>query len=309
MLNISPPKHLQSIFNEFNNTSNNYNDEEFSINCKYYDVESFNTSKFKSKDYFSIFHLNIASLSKHKTDLETLLALLNFEFNIIAITETKILKNCQPTFDLTLQNYTLFQTPTESNSGGAILYISNNINCKLRKDLQIYKSKELESVFVEIINPKKNNTIIGCIYRHPCMEIENFNDNYFEPLLKKLSHENKNIFLAGDYNINLLHSDTNEQTSTFLNNLSSNLFIPHIILPTRITSKSKTLIDNIFSNSTNFTSFVSGNLTSTISDHLPQFLLLPNINDKHLPKKHNFYIRNTKQFDRENFLFDLFEII
>ena len=106
------------------------------------------------------------------------------------------------------------------------------------------------------------------------MEIENFNDNYFEPLLKKLSHENKNIFLAGDYNINLLHSDTNEQTSTFLNNLSSNLFIPHIILPTRITSKSKTLIDNIFSNSTNFTSFVSGNLTSTISDHLPQFFTI-----------------------------------
>ena len=125
VLNISPPKHLQSIFNEFNNTSNNNNDEEFSINCKlYYDVESFNTSKFKSKDYFSIFHLNIASLSKHKTDLETLLALLNFEFNIIAITETKILKNCQPTFDLTLQNY--------------IYLISNTNRIKLRRCYPLY---------------------------------------------------------------------------------------------------------------------------------------------------------------------------
>ena len=39
--------------------------------------------------------------------------------------------------------------------------------------------------------------------------------------------------------------------------------------PTRITPNSRTLIDIIFSNKQNFVHAVSGNLTVSISDHLP----------------------------------------
>ena len=45
--------------------------------------------------------------------------------------------------------------------------------------------------------------------------------------------------------------------------------------------RSKTLIDNIFSNSVN-SSYISGNITTSISDNLPQFLLIPNIKIKDL---------------------------
>ena len=38
--------------------------------------------------------------------------------------------------------------------------------------------------------------------------------------------------------------------------------------PTRITSHSKTLIDNIFSNFLSY-EIISGNITATICDHLP----------------------------------------
>ena len=31
----------------------------------------------------------------------------------------------------------------------------------------MYKSCELESVFLEIVNEGKKNEIFGCIYRHP----------------------------------------------------------------------------------------------------------------------------------------------
>ena len=55
-LQLHPPKNLQSLFNDFNETSSN-NDESNSINCKY-DIDSFLDSKFKSKNLFSIFHLN-----------------------------------------------------------------------------------------------------------------------------------------------------------------------------------------------------------------------------------------------------------
>ena len=41
------------------------------------------------------------------------------------------------------------------------------------------------------------------------MSVEEFNENYLTPLLKKITFENKNIFLTGDYNINLLNTETN----------------------------------------------------------------------------------------------------
>ena len=49
---------------------------------------------------------------------------------------------------------------------------------------------------------------------------------------------------------------------------ASNYFIPYILHPPRITSHSKTLIGNIFSNVIS-PEITSGNITATISDHYP----------------------------------------
>ena len=57
----------------------------------------------------------------------------------------------------------------------------------------------------------------------------------------------------------------------FLDSLSSHLFLPHVTQPTRIADSNKTLIDNIFSN-TLIENTISGNLTATVSDYLPQFI-------------------------------------
>lgn len=89
--------------------------------------------------------------------------------------------------------------------------------------------------------------------------------------------------------------------------MTSNLFIPHIIHPTRITSHSKTLIDNIFSNSPNFSQGMSGNLTISISDHLAQFLIIP-LDIGYVPRRISLYKRDIKNFDRENFFIDLISI-
>ena len=69
--------------------------------------------------------------------------------------------------------------------------ISNHLPYKTRNDLKIYKSFELESTFIEIFNPKKTNIIIGCIYKHPNMNINELNDYYLNELLGKLSKEKK----------------------------------------------------------------------------------------------------------------------
>ena len=56
--------------------------------------------------------------------------------------------------------------PTKSANGGALLYIKNGINYKLRPDLNINKDKELESIFIEVIT-KNSKNIVGCIYSTP----------------------------------------------------------------------------------------------------------------------------------------------
>ena len=68
-------------------------------------------------------------------------------------------------------------------------------------------------------------------------------------------------------------------------------YLPHILYPTRVTGHSKTLIDNRFSNLIS-NEAIFGNLTSTISDHLPQFLNMPSIFSDLSSSKSNVYERN-----------------
>ena len=105
------------------------------------------------------------------------------------------------------------------------------------------------------------------------MDVLDFKNNYLSQIFEIVSKERKQVLLLGDFNINLLNSTDHQPTNDFLDSLTSNSFIPYILHPTRITSHSKTLTDNLFSN---FTSpeIISGNITATISDHLPQFSFL-----------------------------------
>ena len=105
------------------------------------------------------------------------------------------------------------------------------------------------------------------------MDFTDFNCNYLNKLLQNISKKQKFVFLLGDFNVNLLNYNEHNQTNEFLDSLTSNSFIPLILQPIVITSHSNTLIDNIFSTNV-IDPDISGNLTATISDHLPQFSLI-----------------------------------
>ena len=138
------------------------------------------------------------------------------------------------------------------------------------------------------------------------MDPKEFVDEHLSPLLENVN-EKKHAFLVGDFNMDLMKTDENVQTTEYFDAITSAQFVPHIIHPTRITPHSKTLIDNIFSNSPNFSQGVSGNITLALSDHLAQFLMIP-LDTYIKPTKEEKFIRDTKNFDRENFLLDLLEI-
>ena len=121
---------------------------------------------------------------------------------------------------------------------------------------------------------KKANIIITCIYEHPGMNLNEFSKFYLNNFLDKLAEQNKTVLLLGD--INHLNYDQHSLTDEFLNSLSFHSFLLQIPEPTRVTSNSKTLTDNNFSNTIS-PNIVSDNLNLSISDDVPQFLIARNI--------------------------------
>ena len=90
----------------------------------------------------------------------------------------------------------------------------------------------------------------------------------------------------GDFNVNLLKCNMNDAYDLFHNTFLSNNYLPYVLQPTRL--ESKTLIDNIFFNSNEYKSS-SGNLLVEISDHLVQYLIIEDYFKKaKTPKKEVF---------------------
>ena len=101
------------------------------------------------------------------------------------------------------------------------------------------------------------------------MNTSNFIESKLSCLMNKLIKEkDKKIYIAGDFNFDLLKCSMHEDTSTLFNMMSSNFLFPYISIPTKINTQNDTLIDNIFSNQLN-PDIISGNLTVGISNHLP----------------------------------------
>ena len=116
---------------------------------------------------------------------------------------------------------------------------------------------------------------------------------------KKLIKNKKQCFLLSDFSIDLMHYNEHKPTNEFLDSLASNSYLPYIIRPSWHTSHSRTLIDNILSNVIS-KDIISGNITATISNHLPQFLTCPNTFADPPSDKSNVFQRDWSNFDQNN---------
>ena len=142
-----------------------------------------------------------------------------------------------------------------------MLYIGNYLSYKPRNDFCIYKTAESESIFIELINTKKSNVVIGANYGHPNMDLDESN-----LLLDKISKENKSIFLLGDFNVDLLKYDHHAPANEFIDSLFSHMFLPPIIQSSTVTYISKTLIVTYF--------IILLVLILFLETSLPQFLII-----------------------------------
>ena len=85
---------LELLVNQFNNATPEYsNDSEKISSSKYYDIEEMHNIEIPHKNKsLSLFHINACSLNKNFDDLQHLLSCTKKNFDIIAISETRITK-------------------------------------------------------------------------------------------------------------------------------------------------------------------------------------------------------------------------
>ena len=74
---------------------------------------------------------------------------------------------------------------------------------------------------------------------------------------------------SGDYNLDLLKHNSHSPTNEFIDLNFAHSYIPLISKPTRVTSTTATLIDNIFTNIIHKSSITNGIIITDISDHFP----------------------------------------
>ena len=270
------------------------------IDCNYYTEDEFNCKLKSYNNCFSSFHLNIRKLGRHRDQLIAFLSILEVKFDVIILTEVG--KNCERFIETTFcsQGYSSFHDlPISNDYGGVAIFIKTELNPVEKPDLKINKSCNCttcnyENLWVEFT---KNNikSIVGGIYRHPGGNISHFNDS-IERSLKK-SDKYDIALWGGDVNIDIVQQD--HDNVEYVTTLACHNYLPYITRPTRITSHSATLIDHMFIKikKTDHNMF-SGNLYCSITDHLPNFVVI----DIGKPKHSNLPRPKTRIFSDNNML-------
>lgn len=238
-------------------------------------------TKSNAKSSLSLFHNNIRSLKRNLENLQVqLLDELDYHFNIIGVTETKITNSTQLNFNVEIPGYEFEHVPTPLASGGVGMYIDNTLEYVI---LEKHSNDAFQALWIELINSNKKNITCG-IYR------QHSNPNrfltYFNETVEKFSSTGKPLCIMGDFNVDLLKSGNCNYAQNFLLSCQSFSLLPSIDKPTRIHNNSATLIDNILVNTLQ-QQISSGNIISDISDHLSQICIIQPTKDKSKCQKNN----------------------
>ena len=92
-LTLKPPKNLSHLFNKFNSFPSDINNTPENVINSNYDIDQLQTLKeFTDKSSLSLFYLNTCTLSKYTDDFEHLIQSIKTDFDIIAVSESRITK-------------------------------------------------------------------------------------------------------------------------------------------------------------------------------------------------------------------------
>ena len=134
------------------------------------DISPYNFQKIKSKltkdeidCSFLIFYNNVLSINRNLENLQTrILDELNFHFNVIGVTETKITNSNSVNCCAIIPGYKFEHVPTPLAFGGVGMFIDEMLNYKV---LEKTSNEAFQALWVEISFVKKKNVICGVMYK------------------------------------------------------------------------------------------------------------------------------------------------
>src|SRR6266516_1517540 len=241
---------------------------------KYVTIDEMAQLKFLPNS-LTILQINCKSLKKNLGDLKFFLSNLPEPPSVISLSETWLKPSHQLSY-FALQGYSFVSAPRkQKRGGGAGLYVSNHLKFIVRDNMPLLQVDLCDCCAVEIINDQSPNIIVISLYRPPDADLVLFEAKLVKSLAEiiKLAGKKK-IVLAADWNINFLLTNSNPKIDQFVTNMESLFLIPTITVPTRITERTATLLDNIFINCPQY-DYLTRVIYFDISDHLP---VLININ-------------------------------
>ena len=257
---------------ELNNYDPDYNllyNVELNNPSDYFDIQSLGLHQENS---FGIYFHNLRSFKANFESFEIdHLPLLKNNFQVFGFTETKIENGNENQYFI--QNYNLFANNKSGHSGGVCMYVHNDITCKQISNLTILLD-HFESIFIECTIESKK-VMLGVIYRRPNTKVDDFM-LALSDVLNILRRKKCKCYVMGDFNLNLFSYDSNHDVQNFINCMYSHGFYNTINRPTRVTSHSATLIDNIFTNDLN-DYILNGILLTDLSDHYAPFNIIKTV--------------------------------
>ena len=106
----------------------------------------------------------------------------------------------------------LHQTRKNCEGGrGVCVFLHESLSFKIREDLSI-NCDAIQPFSIEISNTKSKNIVLNTIYRPPNRDMKQW-ETHLKDIFSKNGKNLKNIVLSGDFNINILDSETNKKSA------------------------------------------------------------------------------------------------
>lgn len=242
--------------------------------CKYYSLPQAcqtnpNLTHIDCSKELQILHVNSRSIQSDCKfeEFEQFLHQSKVEWSIICISETWL--STQTEIKRHLDGYNGFFDSRKSGTGGGVaIYVSDK--AELANQLNTPVLDGVESLFIECKFPRSETFIAGEIYRPPNIGNQTFLEQ-FEICLQHITNKKQAVFIAGDFNYDLLSMSEDSCINEFFNIFGMYGFLPTISKTTRLSLDKKSLLDNIFTNNIGLIS-VSGIIFNDNSDHFPIFV-------------------------------------
>ena len=138
-------------------------------------------------------HLNVNSLLPQIDELRNIAKLSNAA--VIGISKSK-LDDSVLSSEIHIDNYNTRRCDWNRHGRGVVCYVRNNLSY----DVKSFFPPEIENIFFELLLPNIKPIVVGIIYRPPSLSgsLEIINTHF-----SKLYTNNNEIYILGDFNINL----------------------------------------------------------------------------------------------------------